>query len=173
MRWKWEEKPKVGTSPAGVLRQVPRQAHDGRRHRHGSGSDFLRQVSVTQKNFPCVRPSRVTSAKPQATAAVASPWCAAHDPFPDMTFPANAARTWRSKTPATMYLQDIILEQPAQDLKDMAAALGPFIQEEHAMVHQRHLTRHRHVAPAKQPYIRDGVMRGVTQCRRLSRLICS
>jgi hypothetical protein len=39
----------------------------------------------------------------------------------------------------------------------MAAALGQFIQEAHAMVGQRHLTRHRHVAPADQPRIREGV----------------
>jgi hypothetical protein len=29
----------------------------------------------------------------------------------------------------------------------MAAELGQFIQEEHAMVGQRHFTRHRYVAP--------------------------
>jgi len=46
----------------------------------------------------------------------------------------------------------------AQDLEDMAAALGPCIQEEHAMVGQRHVTRHRHVAPADQSRIRDGTV---------------
>jgi hypothetical protein len=45
----------------------------------------------------------------------------------------------------------------------MTAALGQFIQEEHAMVGQRHLARHRHVAAADQPDIRDGVMGGATQ----------
>jgi hypothetical protein len=40
----------------------------------------------------------------------------------------------------------------------MAAELGPFIQEEHAIVGQRHFTRHRHVAPADPPCIRDGVV---------------
>ena len=40
----------------------------------------------------------------------------------------------------------------------MAAKLGPFIQEEHAIVGQRHLARHRHVAPADQPCIRDGMV---------------
>ena len=46
----------------------------------------------------------------------------------------------------------------AQDLQDMAAALGQFIQEEHAVVGQRHFARHRHVAPADQARIRDGVV---------------
>jgi hypothetical protein len=37
-----------------------------------------------------------------------------------------------------------------QDLQDMAAALGPFIQEEHAVVGLRHLAGHRYVAAADQ-----------------------
>ena len=45
-----------------------------------------------------------------------------------------------------------------QDLQDMAAELGQFIQKAHAMVGQRHLSRHRHVAAAEQPRIREGVM---------------
>ena len=93
----------------GVLPMVHRRAHEGRRHRHGSGSHLPRQVSVTPENFPCVRASRVTSAKPQATAAVTSPWCTVHDSFADMTLPTNAARTWRSTTPARLYLYDTIL----------------------------------------------------------------
>jgi hypothetical protein len=52
MRWKWAEKPKVGASPTTVLHQVPRQAHDGRRHRHGSGSDLTRQASATYSLWP-------------------------------------------------------------------------------------------------------------------------
>jgi hypothetical protein len=40
----------------------------------------------------------------------------------------------------------------------MTAELGPFIQEEDAVVGQRHVARHRHGAPADQPDIRDGVM---------------
>lgn len=56
---------------------------------------------------------------------------------------------------------------------DMVAELGPCIQEEHAMVGRRHLTRHGDVSDGNQPRIRDGVVRGVTQCRRLSQLIRS
>jgi hypothetical protein len=38
----------------------------------------------------------------------------------------------------------------------MAAELARFIQEEQAMVGQRHLARHRHVAPADQARIPYG-----------------
>jgi hypothetical protein len=55
---------------------------------------------------------------------------------------------------------DILLERLAQDLKDMPPALGPFIQEENAVVRPLHLARQWHLAPADQPDIGDGVMRG-------------
>ena len=58
------------------------------------------------------------------------------------------------------------LERLAQDLQDMAAALGPFIQEAHAMVGQRHFPGHRHVPPADQPRIRDGVVGRATRVGR-------
>jgi hypothetical protein len=48
----------------------------------------------------------------------------------------------------------------------MAAALGPCIQEAHAMVGQRHVARHRHEAPADQPRIRDGVVWRATRTGR-------
>jgi hypothetical protein len=64
----------------------------------------------------------------------------------------------RSRTPAKLYVYEVILKRLAQDLQDMAAALGPCIQEEHAMVGQRHVARHRHMAPADQPRIRDGIV---------------
>jgi hypothetical protein len=35
-----------------------------------------------------------------------------------------------------LYIADTLLERSAQDLKDIAAELGPFIQEEHAVVGQ-------------------------------------
>jgi hypothetical protein len=65
-----------------------------------------------------------------------------------------------------LYLCDALLEWLAQDLKDMAAELGPFIQEEHAMVGQLHLARHRHVAAPNQPRIRDGVVGRATRAGR-------
>ena len=57
----------------------------------------------------------------------------------------------RSGTPARLYVYDTLLERLAQDLEDMAAEHGQFIQEQHAMVSQRHVARHRHVAPAISP----------------------
>ena len=48
----------------------------------------------------------------------------------------------------------------------MAAALGQLIKKEHAVVRQRHFTRHRHVAPADQPRIREGVVGRATRAGR-------
>ena len=50
-------------------------------------------------------------------------------------------------------------------LQDMAAELGAFIQKEHAMVGQRHLARHGHVAPADQSRIRAMVWGGARNRR--------
>jgi hypothetical protein len=62
-----------------------------------------------------------------------------------------------------LYRYDALLKRPAQDLQDMAAELGPFIQEEHAVVCQRHIAGHRHVPPADQPRIQDGVVGRATR----------
>ena len=43
------------------------------------------------------------------------------------------------------------LQRLPQHLQDMAAELGQFIQEQHAVVGQRHLARHGHVAPPISP----------------------
>jgi hypothetical protein len=53
----------------------------------------------------------------------------------------------------------------AQPLDDVAAALRPFIQQEHPMVRQRHLARHWHLAAPDQPHSGDGVMWGATRTR--------
>jgi hypothetical protein len=68
--------------------------------------------------------------------------------------------------PARLYLYDTLIERLAQDLEDMAAALGQLIQEEHAIVGQRHVTRHWHVPPADQPRIREGMMGRATRVGR-------
>jgi hypothetical protein len=73
---------------------------------------------------------------------------------------ANSAKELRSRTPARLYVYETILERLPQDLQDMAAELGPCIQEEHTMVGQRHLARHGHVAPTDQSRIRDGMVGG-------------
>jgi hypothetical protein len=52
------------------------------------------------------------------------------------------------------------------DLQAMTAELGPFIPARHAVVGQRHVARHRHVAAADQPRIRDSVMGRAKQTGR-------
>jgi hypothetical protein len=71
---------------------------------------------------------------------------------------ANPTNVLRSRTPAKLYVYETLLERLPQDLQDMAAALGQLIQEEHAMVRQRHLARHGHVPPTDQSRIRDGLV---------------
>jgi hypothetical protein len=61
---------------------------------------------------------------------------------------ANAATVLRFNTPARLSVYDTLLERLAQDLEHMAATLGPFIQAEDAVVGQRHVAQHRHMAPA-------------------------
>jgi hypothetical protein len=46
-----------------------------------------------------------------------------------------------------------LLQRLAQDLEAMSFELGEFIGEEDAMVGQRHLARHGHLAAADQPHI--------------------
>jgi hypothetical protein len=77
--------------------------------------------------------------------------------------PVSAAR---AKTRGRLYACDPILKRLPQDLHDMAAELRQFIQEEHAMVGQRHLARHGHVAATDQPRIRDGMMGSTTRSGR-------
>jgi hypothetical protein len=79
---------------------------------------------------------------------------------------ANVAKTLKLRTSAKLYIYETLLERLPQDLQDMAAALGLFIQEAHAMVGQRHLTRHRHVPPTDQSRIRDGLVGGATRAGR-------
>jgi hypothetical protein len=71
---------------------------------------------------------------------------------------ASAARRVRSMTRGRLYSCDALLERLAQDLEDLAAELGQFIQEEHPVVGPRHLARQRHLAPADQPCVRDGAV---------------
>ena len=64
---------------------------------------------------------------------------------------ADSAKARRFKTPARLYSYETVLERLPQHLQDMASELGQFIQEKHAVVHQRHLAGHRYVAAADQP----------------------
>jgi hypothetical protein len=81
----------------------------------------------------------------------------------------NAASTARSRTSVRLSVYDTLLERLAQDLEDMAAALGQLIQEGDAVVGQRHVARHRHMAATDQPDVRDGVMGGATRAGRHQR----
>jgi hypothetical protein len=47
----------------------------------------------------------------------------------------------------------------------MASGLRPFIQKAHAVVRPRHVARHRHLAAADQPQLREGVMGGAKGAR--------
>jgi hypothetical protein len=64
---------------------------------------------------------------------------------------AEVAKTLKLRTPAKLYIYETLLERLAQDLQDMAAALGPCIQAAHAVVGQRHVARQRPVAPLIRP----------------------
>jgi hypothetical protein len=57
-----------------------------------------------------------------------------------------------------MYSYDTLLKRLAQDLEDMPPELRQFIEEEHAVVRQRHLARHGDVPAADQPHSRHGIM---------------
>jgi hypothetical protein len=65
-----------------------------------------------------------------------------------------------------LYSGEAVLDRLAQDLEDMAAELGQFFQEAHAMVRQRHLARHGYPAATDQPCIRVGVVGGATRAGR-------
>jgi hypothetical protein len=78
---------------------------------------------------------------------------------------ARPASAVRSTTCGRLSLENTLLERLAQDLEDMAAALGPCIQAAHAVVGQRRLARPRPVAPADQPSVRDGVVGGSARAR--------
>jgi hypothetical protein len=69
----------------------------------------------------------------------------------------------KHKAPSEAGVEGRGCERLTQDLKDMAAALGPFMQEAHAMTGQRHPARHGEVPATEQPRIRNGVMRGTTR----------
>jgi hypothetical protein len=75
---------------------------------------------------------------------------------------ANSANVWTFMTCGRSYSYETLLERLTQDLEDMAPALWPFTQAAHALVRPRHFLRHRHVAPADQPNIGDGVVGGTS-----------
>ena len=78
---------------------------------------------------------------------------------------AKIAKVLRSKTCGRLYLEDTLLMRLAQDLKDVAAALRPRIQQAHAVLRQRHLPPQRDLPPTAQLGLRDRVGRGPTRAR--------
>jgi hypothetical protein len=67
--------------------------------------------------------------------------------------------------PARLYVYDTVFKRLAQDLEDMTAEHGPLIQEEDAVVGQRHVAQHRHLAPTDQAHLQDGVVGGAKGAR--------
>jgi hypothetical protein len=80
---------------------------------------------------------------------------------------AMSAKAWKFMMPAKLDSCETLLKGLAQDLEDMASELRQFIEEEHAVVCQRHLARHQDVAPADQPHLRAGLVRPATGWRRV------
>jgi hypothetical protein len=87
-----------------------------------------------------------------------------HASFVVTVHAAKVVNLCRSRTPARLYSYDTLLERLAQDFQDVACALGPFIQEAHAVMRPRYAARQRHLA-ADQADIRDGVVGGSTGAR--------
>jgi hypothetical protein len=87
---------------------------------------------------------------------VAGGYRAGPESFLAITRIAKSAKLLRFRTPARLYSYNTLLQRLASHLQDVAATLGEFIQEAHAMVGQRHLARPGEVAPADQPDVRDG-----------------
>jgi len=53
-----------------------------------------------------------------------------------------------------------VLQRLAQHFQAILAELGQLVEEQHAAVRQRDLTRARPASPADEPGVRDGVVRG-------------
>jgi hypothetical protein len=78
-----------------------------------------------------------------AATAVVSRYWALPDSLELMHRAAKAAKTLRSRRPVKLYVYETLLQRLASHLQDMTAELGQFIEEEHAVVGQRHLARPR------------------------------
>jgi hypothetical protein len=57
----------------------------------------------------------------------------------------------RFMTCGRLYSCDTLLERLAQYLQDVETELRQLVQEQHTVVHQRHLTRHGHLPPPISP----------------------
>jgi hypothetical protein len=109
--------------------------------------------------------SQIHNIRGVATTVVVTRYRALPESLAITTRTARPARLLRSRTRGRLYSGDALLERLAQACQHVACALGPFIQQEHAVVRPRPVPRHRHLAAAAQPHIRDGVMGGATGAR--------
>jgi hypothetical protein len=76
---------------------------------------------------------------------------AVHDSLRGIIRLSNSANVWRVRTCGRLSAENTLLQRLAQHLQDMAAARRQLIQEQHAGVCQRHLTRPWHLAPRSAP----------------------
>jgi hypothetical protein len=115
-------------------RQVSSEKHEtaaeaGGEKRRGDTSGVAIAAEVTGGYYPLLEPPAVVSRA------------------------AKVATTLQSRSPAKLYVYETLLKRLAQDPEHMEAELWQLIQEEHAIVGQRHLARHRHLPPAYHPHI--------------------
>jgi hypothetical protein len=94
-------------------------------------------------------------------------YCTLPECLMTITRRANSAKVLRSSTSAKLYSYETLRERLAQDLRHMAAALGPCIQEAHAVVGQRHFARQRYGAAAQS---RDTVCKASEQATQAADL---
>jgi hypothetical protein len=124
------------------------------------------------------RAGPVSSEKHQMTSAAGVAWrggytagagtvtvvmCGSWPWFTRLMVSSLRANPWKSERLRTLwrwYLYETLLEGLAQDLQDMAAELRQFIQNEDAVVRQRHFAGHRDLPAPDQPHIGDGVAGG-------------
>jgi hypothetical protein len=85
----------------------------------------------------------------------------------------RATSTVTLMTRGRLYGGNTLLERLPQDLEDIAAELGQFIQEAHPVVGPRHLARPWHVAAAGQPRVRNGMLGGAELAGRDQRRTCA
>jgi hypothetical protein len=82
------------------------------------------------------------------------------------TVVTRKAKAWKTVRLMTLWRlcgEDTLLGRWPYDLQDMAAALGPCIQEEHPMVREGDLSRQRPMAPAAPTHVRAGMVGGAAR----------
>ncbi len=75
-----------------------------------------------------------------------------HQPVGAQTRAASTVSAARSRTCGRLYCCDTLLERLSEPFEDVTLGLGPRVEEQDAMVGQRHLARHRHLSPADESH---------------------